>query len=394
MEELALPVGRQRRRERLGDVAVHVPLDVGDRRAAEDLGQDRRSGGRRPPGGPCRARAAGGSRCAAGRGSPIAQSGCASNSRLRWLTISGSIHRPKPIPSSLIRRATPSRPSGQLAAIDEPVAERGRVVVAGAEPAVVEHEQLDAEVARRRGDLDQAVGVEAEVGGLPVVDQDRPRPVTPVPARQAVAVERVERVGQAAQPVLGVGDDRLGHGEASHPGSRRQPNVDGSMPEADAGGAVRLDLDLGQEVAGVDEAEPVRLAVGFVGRRSTQREERVVLVARGAADARDGLPARDQRAIASRGARAPRRRTARPSASRRRGGPARGSSRSGDRPAPDPRCGSRAPGDQRPSVEDREAQVDLEAGRLVDQRDLERLGLGRRPRRTSTGGRRGPACRR
>src|SRR5207248_10845020 len=37
VEELALVVGRERRTERLGDVAVHVPLDVRDRGACEDI---------------------------------------------------------------------------------------------------------------------------------------------------------------------------------------------------------------------------------------------------------------------------------------------------------------------------------------------------------------------
>ena len=56
-------------------------------------------------------------------------------------------------------------------------------------------------------------------------------------------------------------------------------------------------LGLGEEVARVDEAEPVGLAVRLVGRRAPQREERVVLRARRAARARDGLPALDERPL-------------------------------------------------------------------------------------------------
>ena len=41
VEELALPVGRQGRAVRLGDVAVHVPLHVRIGRAPEHVGQDR-----------------------------------------------------------------------------------------------------------------------------------------------------------------------------------------------------------------------------------------------------------------------------------------------------------------------------------------------------------------
>ena len=48
VEELALAVGRDRRRPRLGDVAVHVPLDVVDRRAREHRRSARPRCGRRP----------------------------------------------------------------------------------------------------------------------------------------------------------------------------------------------------------------------------------------------------------------------------------------------------------------------------------------------------------
>ena len=58
-------------------------------------------------------------------------------------------------------------PVGQLAPVDDPVAERAVVGIALAEPAVVEDEQLDAEVACRRGDRDEPVGVEVEVGRPP-----------------------------------------------------------------------------------------------------------------------------------------------------------------------------------------------------------------------------------
>ena len=71
--------------------------------------------------------------------------------------------------------------AGELAPIDDPVAERESFGVARAEPAVVEHEQLDAEVARRGRDLEQPRLVEVEVGRLPVVEQDRPRRVAPPP---------------------------------------------------------------------------------------------------------------------------------------------------------------------------------------------------------------------
>ncbi len=114
VEELALAVGRQPEPVRLGDVAVHVPLDVRDRGALEDLGRARGRGGPRPPGGPCRAPAAGGSPSAADRGCRWPNPDARGTDRFRAETISGSIQSPKSSPSPVIRAATPSRPSGSL----------------------------------------------------------------------------------------------------------------------------------------------------------------------------------------------------------------------------------------------------------------------------------------
>ena len=79
-------------------------------------------------------------------------------------------------------------PVGQLAPVDDPVPERARVIVTGAEPAVVEDKQLDPEVAGDAGDIDQLRLIEVEVRPFPVVDQDRPRPIAPGSPGQALAV--------------------------------------------------------------------------------------------------------------------------------------------------------------------------------------------------------------
>ena len=51
--------------------------------------------------------------------------------------------------------------------------------------------------------------------------------------------------------------------------ARRELPAEGvrADPDADPGRVVRVDLGLGDEVARVDEAEAVRLAVGLGGRR-------------------------------------------------------------------------------------------------------------------------------
>ena len=167
VEELALAIGWQAEAVRLGDVPVHVPLDVGDRRAAEDLGQDADEvvDDLRPGQVEDELLAALGPRPAGDADRPVRVRGEQLGSRS--LTISGSIHSPKRRPSASTLRGEPVEAVRQLAPVDEPVAERGRVVVARAEPAVVEDEQLDAEVARRRRHLEQLRLVEVEVGRPP-----------------------------------------------------------------------------------------------------------------------------------------------------------------------------------------------------------------------------------
>ena len=150
VEELALPVGRQAHARRLGDVPVHVPLDVRDRRAAEDLATGRRRGGRRSRAGTGRARTGCGARSVPGRPTPIAQSGCVGEQPAAladhlWLDPQAELHA-----QAGDRAGQPVDPVGQLAPVDGPVAERAGVVVPRAEPAVVEHEQLDPEVMGRR----------------------------------------------------------------------------------------------------------------------------------------------------------------------------------------------------------------------------------------------------
>ncbi len=146
--------------------------------------------------------------------------------------------------------------------------------------------------------------------------------------------------------------------------------------EPDAGRPEWIDLGLGQEVAGIDEAEPVGLAVRLVGRRSTQREERVLVVARCAARARGGLSAGNEPAFDD----VP---LPRPCPGQAEQDPVRVGQvhceahrttqvhgRARDVPDGD------APRDHRPVAEDREAQVHLDARRFVGQRDLQGVGLG------------------
>ncbi len=87
-----------------------------------------------------------------------------------------------------------------------------------------------------------------------------PRPVAPRPARQSLAVEAVERVAHRPEPGRPSrrGPPRASEGRArfERPGERVRAD-----PDPDPGRVVRVDLGLGEEVARVDEAEAVGLAV-------------------------------------------------------------------------------------------------------------------------------------
>ena len=219
-------------------------------------------------------------------GTPIAQSGCARNRSLSALTISGSIHSPNLSPRRVDVARQRLEPARQLAQVDGPVAERRVVVVAAPEPAVVEDEQLDAQARRLARDRDEPVVVEVEVGPLPVVEHHRPRAVAPRAPRQPIPVQPVERLGEAAQALAGPGDHRLGRRERR---ARLEPPRErlGVDAEAQPRGPERVDLRLGEEVAGVDEAQAAGLAGVLGRRRAAQGEERAVL---GAARARAGCP--------------------------------------------------------------------------------------------------------
>jgi hypothetical protein len=101
-------------------------------------------------------------------------------------------------------------------------------------------------------------------------------------------------VGQLPEAVGRVHEDRLGRHELLARCQRPcEPVGLDADPETRRG--ERVDLDLGTEVAGVDEAEPVGLAVLLGRGGSLQDHERVVLVARRAAQAAHRLPAGGER---------------------------------------------------------------------------------------------------
>ena len=277
VEELALAIGRQRCAERFRDRAVHVPLDVRKRRAPEYLGQhiEQVVDHLRP-------RHVQDVLLAALRPRPSGDADRPIGVRLEQPTPLADHLRLDPQteghPERLDLRAKSVEAAWQLAAVHGPIAERGRVRVALAEPAVVEDEQFDPEVARCGRDLEELRLVEAEIGRLPVIDEDRPRRIAPPSTRQPLAVEPVERVAHRVEARIGVDEDGFGGGERlarlERPGEGVRADAD-----PDSGRVERIDLCLGDEVARIDEAESIGLAFGLGRRGALERDEWVVLVA-------------------------------------------------------------------------------------------------------------------
>ena len=87
-------------------------------------------------------------------------------------------------------RVEPRRPH---VVVDVPVAETGRVVAAMPEPAVVEHEPLDADRRGRLGEAPQPLEVVVEVDRLPRVQHDRSRPAGMARAGAHVAMDARRR---------------------------------------------------------------------------------------------------------------------------------------------------------------------------------------------------------
>ena len=369
MEELALAIGRERCRVRLGEAPVHVPLDVGDRGTGQDLAEHPEEVVHHVRAGHVEHEllAALRPRPAGDAERPVRVLGEQPAPRVDHLGLDPQAELEAQVEDPSRHGLQPAR---QLAPVDDPVAERARVVVPLPEPAVVEDEELDPQVARRGRHLDQGVLGEVEVDALPAVEEDRPGAIPPRAPGQPPAEQAVRGVGQLPEAVGRVHEDRLGRHEllARREGPGKAVRLD---PDPDAGRGKGVHLGLGAEVAGVDEAEPVGLAVLLGRRGSLQDHEGVVLVARRAAQAAHRLPAggeRSRRDVA----------LARPGPVERHQVPGRvgqvedGAHRAADahrrRPAVADR---RAAGDHRVGLEDRVGQANLDATRLVGEVHLD-----------------------
>ncbi|MNW57583.1 hypothetical protein D3C74_354000 [compost metagenome] len=170
-----------------------------------------------------------------------------------------------------------SQSAGQLAPVFKPVAKRAVVAVAFAEPAVIEHEEFDAERTRFLGDGCDFVGIKIEISRFPVVDENRTGLVAVNAAAQPGPVKPVIGTRHAAQPFAGVDEYSLrgleGLARLQQPGEIERVNAN-----AHAGLVKLLDLCNCREAAAVHKAEAIHISLVFIRAGAEKREKGISLM--------------------------------------------------------------------------------------------------------------------
>ena len=195
-------------------------------------------------------------------GTPMAQSGWSAKSSLSALTISGSIHSPKPMPERL-DLAGPARRARSAACAGRRTSRRAR----SCRRRAGRTSRRRGRTARRPSSRDAvAISssfalVEVEVRALPVVDQHRARPVAPRAAGQPLAVQRGGRRRSGRRDPRPSRRGRPPGRRTPRPARAPRRSLRGRSRSGPGSSPNGVDLGLGEEVARVDEAEAVRLAV-------------------------------------------------------------------------------------------------------------------------------------
>ena len=133
---------------------------------------------------------------------------------------------------------------GELAGVGPPVAQRGAVVVAAVEPAVVDDETLHAHGGGGIGQFHHLGGLQVEVEAFPGVQVHRARPHGAAGPGDALAQRSVEVGGQAVQPLGAAAGQQL---RALQLRTRRQPHLARRQPFAE----LPLVLGIGQPFDGL-----------------------------------------------------------------------------------------------------------------------------------------------
>ena len=113
-------------------------------------------------------------------------------------------------PDMLDQRGQPIR---IFARIHGPITQRARVIVARAEPAVIQHEALRAKVGGTAGDLFQFLGIVVEINRFPTVVVNRARPIGVREFHDPVPQMPLERDRAAVDPGIREGGVKRGRRE-------------------------------------------------------------------------------------------------------------------------------------------------------------------------------------
>ena len=179
----------------------------------------------------------------------------------------------------------------QAGAVGYPVSQTGAVIVSLTKPAIIKYEQFNALLMRSFRNIEQLLLIKIEVSTLPVVEQDRTRAITPVTMCQPLLIQAVEGLAHAVQTVVRIHHNRLGCLErfARCELPRKTKRMD---THSQAGDAPRVHLGLCQKVARVNQAKANGLALCFGRFAPFERDKRIVVVRRSAADTAHALHAR------------------------------------------------------------------------------------------------------
>ena len=140
----------------------------------------------------------------------------------------------------------------QLCPVYLPISERRAVAVSPAEPAVIQHKELGTQFGGHFTEFRQVLLVEIEIGGFPVVEQDRALPLPEFRRENMLTNEAVKFFAHTVQPFIRVDHDRLGCVKTF---SRRQLPFEGVGVNTQVYSqiVVMIQFQLGQEVAAVNE---------------------------------------------------------------------------------------------------------------------------------------------
>ena len=187
--------------------------------------------------------------------------------------------------------------AAELFLVHRPVAEGAQIVPALAEPAVVHHQHLDAEIGRLAGQRQQGLAAEVEIGGLPTVEQDRAVRVAVLSAADMAADAAVQPPAQCAEAFRAIAQDDLRAGQALA-GLQRIGKLLLSETHLQAGLAELIPPGLGAEAAAPQQLHRPAASGGLGSIEIGEDNEGIVLmggIAAAAAD--DGLAGGNRRAL-------------------------------------------------------------------------------------------------